>query len=68
MYDKVNRKRINFRIPPELWDFIHQYAEVHGTTVTEDYVSYLYDKKKNWDIKHVSIESPLGVPSGSRGL
>lgn len=63
MYEKKKRTRINFRIPQELFDFIHMYAKAHGTTATDDYVDYLYDKKKNWDIKNVSIESPLGIPN-----
>lgn len=42
---RVKRKRINMRIPEDLIEFIKKYAEKNSTTVTDDYIGYLTDKK-----------------------
>lgn len=43
--DRSKRIRINMRIPAHLVDFIKQFTESRGTTMTQDYVDYLKDKK-----------------------
>lgn len=40
------RKRINMRVPEDLVVFIKKYAVSNGTTMTDDYVKYLEEKKK----------------------
>lgn len=42
---RVKRKRVNMRIPEDLIDFIKKFAEANGTTMTDDYVKYLQEKK-----------------------